>query len=306
MTVKYINPFIEFGFRKIFGEEASKPLLIDFLNALLPLESKIKELSFKNNEQPGIDALNKKAHYFIYCKNENGEKFIVELQKAERNYFIKRPIYYSSFLINEQVEKGSWNYNFKAAYCVGILDFTFNDYKTDSDKGKVVHSIKLKNKNGKLFYDKVTYIYLEMPNFKQVEEQLKTRLDRWMYFIKNLEDFESIPAIFKEEVFYNTLERAELAKFSLQEMNNYQRSLKVFRDNINTFDYARQTAFEAGRAEGRLLGIAGSIVEGKAVEEAMGKIEAKIELVIQMKKRGFSIKDIADLTNFSKNEIEMM
>ena len=306
MTVKYINPFIEFGFRKIFGEEASKPLLIDFLNALLPLESKIKELSFKNNEQLGIDALNKKAHYFIYCKNENGEKFIVELQKAERNYFIKRPIYYSSFLINEQVEKGSWNYNFKAAYCVGILDFTFNDYKTDSDKGKVVHSIKLKNKNGKLFYDKVTYIYLEMPNFKQVEEQLKTRLDRWMYFIKNLEDFESIPAIFKEEVFYNTLERAELAKFSLQEMNNYQRSLKVFRDNINTFDYARQTAFEAGRAEGRLLGIAGSIVEGKAVEEAMGKIEAKIELVIQMKKRGFSIKDIADLTNFSKNEIEMM
>ncbi|MET3047565.1 PD-(D/E)XK nuclease family transposase, partial [Flavobacterium covae] len=82
MKAKYINPFTDFGFKKIFGEEASKILLIDFLNALLPEYDQIKELSFKNTEQLGQSDLDRKAIYDIYCENEKGEKFIVELQKA--------------------------------------------------------------------------------------------------------------------------------------------------------------------------------------------------------------------------------
>lgn len=280
MIAKYINPFTDFGFKKIFGEEASKPLLIDFLNALLPIESKIKDISFKNTEQLGQTDLDRKAIYDIYCENENEEKFIVELQKAKQNYFIERTIYYSTFPIREQAEKGSWNYDLKAVYCVGILDFTFDDYQTEPEKSEVVHTIKLKNQNGRIFYDKLTYIYLEMPNFNQTEDQLKTRLDQWLYFIKNLEDFESIPTIFKDEVFTRAFEKAELAKFGPLELHNYESSLKVFRDNKNTFDYAKQIARDEG------------------------KVELKIELVSKMKNKGFSIKDIADLTGFSENEIE--
>ncbi|MET3047659.1 Rpn family recombination-promoting nuclease/putative transposase, partial [Flavobacterium covae] len=85
------------GFKKIFGEEASKNLLIDFLNALLPEYDQIKELSFKNTEQLGQSDLDRKAIYDIYCENEKGEKFIVELQKAKQNYFKERTIYYSTF-----------------------------------------------------------------------------------------------------------------------------------------------------------------------------------------------------------------
>lgn len=77
MKAKYINPFTDFGFKKIFGEEASKPLLIDFLNALLPQNRRIHDLSFKNSEQPGQTDLDRKAIYDIYCETENGEKFIV-------------------------------------------------------------------------------------------------------------------------------------------------------------------------------------------------------------------------------------
>ena len=286
MIAKYINPFTDFGFKKIFGEEASKPLLIDFLNALLPLESKIKEISFKNTEQLGQTELDRRAIYDIYCENENGKKFIVELQKAKQNYFIERTIYYSTFPIREQAEKGGWNYDLKAVYCVGILDFTFDDYETEPEKSEVIHTIKLKNQNGKIFYNKLTYIYLEMPNFTQTEDQLKTRLDQWLYFIKNLEDFESIPGIFKDEVFTWAFEKAELAKYGPLELQNYENSLKVFRDNKNTFDYAKQTAHDEGKIA--------------------GKIEGKMELIIQMKKRGFAIKDIADITGFSKNEIEKM
>lgn len=114
MKAKYINPFTDFGFKKIFGEQASKPLLIDFLNALLPHPNKIVDLSFKNTEQLGQTELDRKAVYDIYCENDNGEKFIVELQKAKQNYFKERTIYYSTFPIREQAEKGEWNYNLKA------------------------------------------------------------------------------------------------------------------------------------------------------------------------------------------------
>ena len=147
MEARFINPFTDFGFKKIFGEEASKPLLIDFLNSLLPPHNQIKDLSFRNPEQLGPVGSDRKAIYDIYCENSQGEKFIVELQKAKQNYFKERTIYYSTFPKRhsirfpspageggqgpdevEQAEKGDWNYNLKAVFCIGILDFTFDDY----------------------------------------------------------------------------------------------------------------------------------------------------------------------------------
>jgi predicted transposase/invertase (TIGR01784 family) len=249
MKSKYINPFTDFGFKKIFGEEASKPLLIDFLNALLPQANTIVDLTFKNTEQLGQTEMDRKAIYDIYCENEIGEKFIVELQKAKQNYFKERTIYYATFPIREQAEKGEWNYNLKAVYCVGILDFTFDDYEDEPEKNEVVHTIKLKNQHGKTFYDKLTYIYLEMPNFKEREAELKTRLDKWLYFIKHLEDFQTIPTIFMDEVFTQAFEKAELAKFGQIELDIYESSLKTYRDLKGVID----TAFDEGKLEGILL-----------------------------------------------------
>jgi predicted transposase/invertase (TIGR01784 family) len=286
MKAKYINPFTDFGFKKIFGEEASRPLLIDFLNALLPQHNNIIDLTFKNTEQLGQTDADRRAIYDIYCENENGEKFIVELQKAKQNYFKERTIYYSTFPIREQAEKGDWNYNLKAVYCVGILDFTFDDYENEPEKTEVVHTIKLKNQSGKTFYDKLTYIYLEMPNFNQTEDQLKTRLDKWLYFIKNLEDFQTIPAIFKDEVFKQAFEKAELAKFNQPELDSYEYSLKSFRDNKATFDYATETAFDEGKLE--------------------GKLEGKIEIAKSAKQMGFSMADIIKLTGLSESDINKL
>ena len=141
MKARFINPFTDFGFKKIFGEEASKPLLIDFLNSLLPEKNQIVNLTFKNNEQLGSSELDRKAIYDIYCENDKGEKFIVELQKAKQNYFKERTIYYSTFPIREQAEKGEWNYNLTAIYCIGILDFTFDDYETEPEKSEYLHTI---------------------------------------------------------------------------------------------------------------------------------------------------------------------
>lgn len=278
MKSKYINPFTDFGFKKIFGEEASKPLLLDFLNALLPQQDRIIDLTFKNTEQLGQTEADRKAVYDIYCENDKGEKFIVELQKAKQNYFKERTIYYATFPIREQAERGEWNYNLKAVYCVGILDFTFNDYEQDTEKNEVVHTIKLKNQNGKIFYDKLTYIYLEMPNFKQTEIQLNTRLDKWLYFIKYLEDFQTIPTIFKDEVFTQAFEKAELAKFGQEELEKYEMNLKIYRDYKNTVD----TAFDEG------------------------KLQRTLEIAVKMKLKGVSSKDISDVTGLSENEIDKL
>ena len=286
MKAKYINPYTDFGFKKIFGEEASKPLLIDFLNSLLPEHHKIVDLTFKNTEQLGLTDLDRKAIYDIYCENEKGEKFIVELQKAKQNYFRERTIYYSTFPIREQAEKGEWNYNLKAVYCIGILDFVFDDYASVREQADFLHTIKLKNQEGKIFYDKLTYVYLEMPNFEKTEAQLVTRLDKWLYFIKHLEDFQHIPTIFKDEVFRQAFEKAELANLGQADLNKYENSLKVYRDLKGVID----TAFDEGKEEGK---------------EA-GRLERELEIARQLKRLGIDPLAISQATGLSVEEINSL
>jgi predicted transposase/invertase (TIGR01784 family) len=279
MKAKYINPFTDFGFKKIFGEEASKILLIDFLNALLLQTNKIVDLTFKNTEQLGQSDTDRKVIYDIYCENEVGEKFIVELQKAKQNYFKERTIYYSTFPIREQAEKGEWNYNLKSVYCIGILDFTFDDYEESPEKNEVVHTIKLKNQKGNIFYEKLTYIYIEMPNFKKAESELTSRLDKWLFFIKNLEDFQNMPTIFSDEIFTKAFEKAELAKFGAVDLDNYETSLKIYRDLKGVID----TAFDEGKIE--------------------GKFEERQEIAKALKENGVPLNIIIKTTGLTEEEI---
>jgi predicted transposase/invertase (TIGR01784 family) len=290
MKARFINPFTDFGFKKIFGEEASKPLLIDFLNALLPHNSPIVELTFKNSEQLGQTEFDRKAVYDIYCENERGEKFIVELQKARQNFFKDRTVYYSTFPIREQAERGEWDYRLKAVYCVGILDFAFSDYDDPAERGEVVHTVQLKNQHGRVFYDKLTYLYVEMPHFTLREEQLRTRLDQWLYFIKHLEDFQQIPTMFRDAIFDQAFEKAELARLGPAELDRYEDSLKVYRD----WNGVLNTAFDDGKAEG--------LAEG----EAKGKAEGKAEVARQLKAMGVSASDIARATGLSIAQIEQL
>ena len=291
MKAKYINIFTDFGFIKIFGEEASKPLLIDFLTCLLP-ETKIVDLSFKDKEQLGPSEQDRKAVFDLYCVNSNGERIIIELQRAKQNYFKDRTIYYSSFPIQEQAERGGWNYELKAVYCVGILDFAFDE----KENTEVIHTVQLKNQNNQVFYDKLKYVYLELPHFNKTENQLDTRLDKWLYFIKNLEDFETIPEIFRDDVFIQAFEKAEIANYNDAEKYRYQESLKVFRDNQNTFDYAMETAYNEGTNNGIEQGIEQGIIKGI--------LEGKIEVAKNAMLLGLDIDSIMKLTGLSKQQIQ--
>ena len=219
MSSTFVNPFTDFGFKKIFGEEASKPHLIDFLNSLLPSFAQIADLTFKNLEQLPKSEDDRKAVYDVYCQGLNGEYFIVELQKIKQVFFKDRTLFYATFPIQDQAKKGDWDYKLEAVYCVGVLGFTFDDDKANARE--VVHTVKLKDQNNTIFYDKLTFIYLEMPNFDKPLTELKTRLDKWLYFIKNLEDIQSIPELFKDTVFLNAFETAKIANLEPLERSSY-------------------------------------------------------------------------------------
>jgi predicted transposase/invertase (TIGR01784 family) len=274
MKAKYVNPFTDFGFKKIFGEEASKPMLIDFLTNLLP-ETHIVDLTFKDKDKLGQTEDDRKAIYDIYCENNLGEKIIVELQKAKQNYFKDRTVYYSTFPIQEQAEKGEWNYQLKYVYCIGILDFKFDD-KVKNGEGEVIHTVQLKDQNNKIFYKKLKFVYLEMPHFIKEENELEIRLDKWLYFIRHLEDFQNIPEIFKDDVFIQAFEKAEIAKYSEEERHDYEQSLKNYRDLKGMID----TAFDEGQ------------------------IQRTFEIARKGKFMGLSTDDLIKLTGLSKSEID--
>jgi len=230
---KFINPLTDFGFKKLFGTEPNKLLLIDFLNELLPNKHKIEDLNYAKNEHLGEQVIDRSAVFDIYCKGQNGESFIVEIQKAKQNYFKDRSVYYSSFPIQEQAKKGGWNFKLEAIYTVGILDFTFDEHKNDKD---IVHIVELKDQNCEVFFDKLKYIYIELPKFKKEVNELESRFDKWLYAFKHLSTLDDKPDNFKEDIFTHLFEEAEIAKFGTSEQKAYHHSLKRYRDINNVID----------------------------------------------------------------------
>ena len=275
MKAKYINPFTDYGFKKLFGEEASKKLLISFLNDLLPIRDKIINLTFKKNEQQGDIVISRKAVYDIFCEDEKGNQFIVEMQNAKQLYFKDRAIYYSTFPIRDQAQKGDWDFKLEAVYCVGLLGFEFEKENVEKE---YINNVQLKNQNNKVFYDKLSFIFIELPKYNKKENELETHFDKWLYFLKNLESFDKIPDILKEDIFEAAFKVAEIAKFTQEELLEYEESLKTYRDNINVIE----TAKEEGREEGR--------------EE--GKEEERKQLILKQYSKGLSIEYIAEINDF--------
>ena len=289
---RYIDPYTDFGFKKLFGEEANKDILIDFLNSQLPPEHQIKTLEFRNTEQLGLVAFDRKTVYDIYCEGANGEHFIVEMQKASQRFFKDRALFWTSFPIRNQAPKGLidgkvWDFELKAIYLIAVLGF---EYDQNEEKRKFIRDVQLKDQDGDLFYDKLRFIFLQMPLFTKTESELKTRGDKWYYFLKNLESFDSIPSIFREPVFERALETAEIARLTEEEVFQYEMSRIAQWDNYSVLETAK---FE-GRAMGRKEGL------------AEGETHKAIEIAGNMKQKGFDTATIAEMTGLSPEEIERL
>ncbi len=224
---RYINPYTDFGFKKLFGEEANKDLLIDFLNQLLPPHHQIAELNFRNPKNMADVSVERKAIFDIHCKAISGERFIVEMQKAKVKYFKDRSLFYVTFPIRDQAQQGDWNFRLDPIYFVAILDF---EYDEAEERRKFRRDVALKDQDGDIFFDKLHFKFLQMPLFKLQEHELKTKFDKWCYFLKNLENFDHIPSILNEPIFQKAFETAELAGLSAEQRDIYEQSLIQYRD----------------------------------------------------------------------------
>ncbi len=294
MKDKYINPFTDFGFKKLFGEESSKELLIDFLNQLLPEHHQIEDLNFRQSEQLGSTPTDRKAIFDLYCESSSGERFIVELQKAKQNWFKDRSVYYSTFPIQEQALRGEWNYKLEPVYCIGILDFVFDE---DRDSKQYLHRVALtEQENQKLFYDKLWFIYLEMPHFTKTESELKTHFDRWLYLLKHLPDFEQIPESLNAQIFSKLFELAEIAHYAPEQRRDYERSLKYYRDLKNVTDTAFDEGVTEGFQEGFQKGIEKGVEQGIERGIEQGRLDEKVQLARRMDAQGLDEEMISQLT----------
>ncbi len=274
---KYINPFTDYGFKRLFGEEPNKNLLLDFLNELLKEEQgTITEITYLKNENLNATELNRKAIFDLYCINERGERFIVELQKTKQKFFKDRMLYYSTFPIQEQAKQGSvWDFQLEKVYTIGILDFEFDEDENCPNKFR--YDVKLKElETDVIFSDKLNFIYLEMPKFNKSIDELETRFDKWLYVIKNLNKLDRIPEKLQERVFLQLFETAEIAKFNKQEYQAYEDSLKYYRDLKNSLDTAREE----------------------------GKIEERKQNAKRMLEKGLEISLISEITGLTESEIK--
>lgn len=285
---RYVNPYTDFGFKKLFGTELNKDLLISLLNALFdrsaqqsPGEPKqvVKDLRYLPTEK--LESYGERRAVFdVYCEGENGEKFIVEMQKASQDFFKDRSVFYSAFPIIEQGKVGyDWDFHLNDVYTIGILNFIFpgNEYEKDCFH----HEVKLMDTTDKhVFYDKLTYVYLEMPKFNKTEDELVSMYDKWLYVLKNLTRLMERPAALQERIFQRVFDLAEIARFTPAESRIYEESLKHYRDMSNTIASAKRSG------------------------ESEGIKKEKIDTAHRLYAMGLSMDQIAQGTNLTIDEVK--
>ena len=279
---RYISLLTDFGFKRIFGTDPNKELLVNFLNSLFDGEEVIKDVKYLNSENVGDVYTERKAIFDVYCENEKGEKFIVEMQNAYQTYFKDRSLFYSTFPIREQAPKGSdWNFCLKKVYVVALLNYRMSDEAFDSSD--TIHTIALMDtKTNKVFNAKLMFKYVEVGRFDKTDDELISLSDKWMYVLKNLSRLDNRPSSLREKIFTKLFDAAAIARFTPTELREYEDSLKAYRDIKNSLD----TAKEEGRAEGRAEGIA--------------------MVVKNMHAKGMDIDDIASITGLNKDEVESL
>ncbi len=244
---RYIDPITDFGFKRLFGGEPNKDLLIDFLNAIFEGRKHIVDITYSKNEFPGIVKDNRGVIFDLLCTGDKGEQFIIEVQKVKQQYFRDRSVFYTSSLICDQAVKGGsdWDYRLNEVWFIGLMDFCFDDMQKD----KYLHDIHLADIETHIqFYKKLGYIFIELPKFNKQETELRNTMDKWLFVLKNMYQLEKIPVFLKKSIFEKLFKLSEMSNLSKEDYISYLRSQMHRWDYQNGLDTAR----EDGREEERM------------------------------------------------------
>ena len=280
---RFLNPFTDVGFKRIFGQEFSKPLLLDFLNNLLKGERVITDLKFLDKEQPAEFRDDRSLIYDIFCETDNGDRIIVEMQNREHPNFADRCLYYVSQAISRQGERGTeWNYHINAVYMVAFVNFHMeglgDQFRYDIGLADMA--------TGKPFSGKERFIFLQLPCFKKEADECKNDFARWIYVLKNMETLNRMPWAAKNSVFRKLAEVAEVSNLSKEDRIKYDAALRHYRDTLN----AMQGAEDKGLKKGLAIG-----------EEKLER--QKREFAKKLMIMGCSYKMIMEVTGLSEEEM---
>ena len=280
ITTKYINPFTDFGFKRIFGSEESKPLLISFLNDLLDIESPIIDLEYKNldNTPYTIDT---------YCKLNNNDSIIISLSILLNKYELNNPLArIPLFLKDKNITFADLSLNYPSN------DFPFNfhfiqllNFNLHNDKRYLSQFRLFDIQTKKEIYDRLTIYQIELPKLKKDKKELSNHLEKWLWFFNQLETLQEIPEVFKgDENFKKAFHLAELAQ-----MTPGEKISKAYSDYTNALDIAIKKEYEKGIQKGMKEG------EKKAKIKIAKNLLDILDNETISKKTGLTIQEIENL-----------
>lgn len=295
-TGPYMDLLSDFGFKKLFGSEPNKPLLIDFLNQLFHGEKIITDLEYSPNEYLGVGEKERKVFFDLVCTGVKGEKFVVEMQRGYQKYFKERLVYYASTIIKEQLPKGPEgdNYELTEVYIICLLEFDL----PKSDKSRYLYNICLMDRDiPEIFYEKLAYKLIELPNFVLKERELSTDLEKWLFILKHMSHLKKIPVYLRKPIFQRVFQIAEIGALTKEERMLYDASLKAKRDWDNTLAWVAEQAAERAAKEA---------VEKERAKAEQEKYDMQIESAKKMLKAGLSNSEIADFVSLPLEVIEKL
>ena len=289
---RFIDPRVDWAFKRIFGSEDTKECLITFLNGLFEDELVIKDVTFAKTEKLGLRPDDRGVVFDVYCVTNEDKHVIVEMQKKEQEYFADRALYYTARAIVQQGVRGIWDYHLAPVYTVCFMDFVSSSpilkkFRTDL----VLTDLQTRQ----LVSDRMRIVYLQLPLFdKHTEAECMDIFDCWIYIMKNMNMFEQMPFSEKYPVFRKLAEIGDLRKLSREELELYDEDIKNMRDIYATRKFDEKRGMEIGMAKGMK----------KGMEKGMAK--EKIATAYRLLSMGLSEAQVATATELPLEEIQKM
>ena len=325
---EFANLLCDFMFKRLFGSEANKDVLIWFLNMVLE-DVDIVDVTFSPTEHPGLTEEDRKVIFDISCTCSDGRTFIIEMQKGYQRHFRERALYYTTYPINEQgrqarelfdkektsgkaVGRFRWDYALKPVIVVAILNFRF-DHGGQWPSERYSSSYRIReDTTGELMSDSLRFVFLELGRFRKGLHELETVFEKLIYLLKHMHELEAIPENFNEPMFTRLFLLAEIGNFTPEEYKYYLNSLKNMGDYYNIIHTAEEEAEKRGlekgiaqgraeglvlgRAEGKAEGITEGLAKGKAEGITEGEQSKAREIAMRLIADGMSIDKVSDLT----------
>ena len=306
---KYIDLMVDWSFKKIFGTEVNKDILIEFLKVIFP-QYAISDITYVPTEQLGIMEDDRKAIFDVLCRTVDGKTFLVEMQRGYQKHFFERALFYTSFPIMKQGKKAlaeeargnrPWDFSLDGVFFLGILNFKYEDDEMTEHRYRLMEAT-----SKKLMTDKLEFVFVEVEKFDKGEDELETDLDKWLYLLKNMSNLLDRPEKLRDRIFTKLFDVAELAQLDDEDRTNYIKAMNTERDTYNQIEYAR----ESGREEGHKVGKEEGLKEGKEEGIKEGREEGakqnSCDIAKRMLEKGIDIETISELTGLTEKEISKL